>query len=104
MIIKREERIYGVGDSYVVQRSSATSEAQKVTISSPGMDNQLLYQGNKFLEVFDAIGAELGKNKANIVIDVDAIVNAVDPQPAEEPVAEAPPAVEATPVETLQPA
>lgn len=93
MIIKRENRMYGVGAAYTIQHSG--SDSQKVTLNAPDLDVQLLYQGEHAVEVYEEIGKALATKKQ--FVDVDAIVEKLVPAPTPEPEAE-PPATE-TPAE-----
>lgn len=88
MVIKRGNRLYSVGENFVISKSREDSASQRVSLRGIGIDREILYEGDNYNEVFDAIGAELGKNKNRIVIDLDAIIDGIEPSIVEEPVEE----------------
>lgn len=84
MIIKQGKRLYGVVNNYIIRHSES---ADKIKLTTPGIDSETIYQGEKSDDVYNALAGELSKKTVGM-IDIDAIVAKVNP-PAPEPEPEA---------------
>ena len=65
----------------------------KIKLTTPGIDSETIYQGEKSVDVYNALAGELSKKTVGM-IDIDAIVAKANP-PAAEPEAEEAPEEEA---------